>query len=217
MNFDELDKWENFDETSNDNVFLKQQFQELLSFQELLKNALLQPFEHLFSDIIYPAKLVYRFKELFLKYPTSYDIYDVLSDDSSCCISLNPKMRQVNDLLFPNWLDNTLKVVDHLVVYYIQIYLSVPFENAGKHGIETSRYIQLQKQACPHVRYAGSLLEDIYKSRNLNSHRTTQIAGKLVIQKINRHEIKRKNINNFEKAFLKIQSAFTMAYPSYSI
>lgn len=217
MTYDAFDKWEDFENSNSNNELYKEQFKDFISFESRLKEALKKPFEYLLSDIIFPQKITHNFKELFTKYPTNYDIYDVLEDDSSCCVAINPKMRQVDARLFPNWLDNTLKVADHLVTYYIQIYLSLAFKAEGKHGTETSRYIQLQRQSCPHVKYAGFMLEDIYKSRNLHSHRTIEIAGEIVIQKINRHEMKRKNIINFEKAFSKLQLAFTDAYPAYKI
>ena len=126
-------------------------------------------------------------------------------------------MRKVSHLLFPNWLDNTLKVADHIVLFYIQVFKNDVCRKSPKHGVETSRYLQLQTYDCNDIRTAGVKLKEIYNGRNDHAHRLIEENGKHKLIKLNRNRIRNEKMKLFETAFSRLQCAFLTAYPTYNL
>ena len=221
MSLGEFSEWEHFLEFEDDKSFQtdlhRKQFEEYLVHQKAIDDAKNNPFEFLFTDIINPEKFVYNFKAAFQNNTSTYDIYTCVSDDAQCCIAINPQMRKVDHLVFPNWLDNTLKVADHLVVFYIQTYKNEACVRQVGHGDETSRYFQLQTYSCDHIKTVGLELKRIYSGRNEHAHRMIKKAGKQRLIVPDRKKIQYENVKRFETAFFRLQLAFSNAYPAYVI
>ena len=215
MNFDELDKWEDFAETNGSDNPYKEQFLEFITYEDLRKEALKKPFEYLFSDIINPNLLTHLFKEQFESYPADYSIYEVLNDDSKCCIALCPKMINISPDIFPNWIDNVLKVADHLILYYIQNFIKEEPVKYPNHGVETSRYLQVETFDCNDIRTAGQKLKYIYENRNIHAHRTHYNGSKHILPKVNRNKIRYNCMKEIVTGYKRLQSAFSKAYPKY--
>lgn len=141
------------------------------------------PFEYFYEDIIQEV--------LRIDFTTIFDQsdYKALKEDAMECLELCDNFQKLSAKNINSWLQASLKVVDYLVLDYIQNINKETPKKYNQLGIERSRYQQLEEDLQPDIKDIGTKLKALYDFRNSNEHRTkTNPDGTQILIRPNRHQ-----------------------------
>lgn len=166
-------------------------------------------FVRFFEDIL-NQEINFDFKSVL-----SEDSYNSASEDAHACINIFSKFSEMrkNSSILP-WIITALKYTDQLVLHYIQEILKEDPIKHDDHGIERSRYIQINKSKyTAHV--AGQVLNNLYEQRNKLEHRTLKDpmnVRKQIILNPDYSKARKKIQNDYPKALVSFRKAYIEHY-----
>lgn len=141
------------------------------------------PFEYFYEDIIQELlniDITSEFKKEECK---------ALKEDVIECLEICNEFHKMSSKKVNTWLQSSLKVVDYLVLHYIQVIRKDKPKKYDKLGVERSRYQHLQDYSEKEIKEVGIKLNVLYETRNSNEHRTrTNLDGTQVLVRPNRHK-----------------------------
>ncbi|MGF1803299.1 hypothetical protein L4D11_21865 [Vibrio gigantis] len=98
------------------------------------------------------------------------DSYELAQGHADCCIKIFHDFSVLEaNLKLANWLSSAIKVVDCIVIHYLQEVLNEEPIKHKDHGKERSRYIQIDRKGVQ-AQKAGNIMSHLYDQRNKMEH-----------------------------------------------
>lgn len=164
-----------------------------------------EPFEYYYEDVI-SDKIGFSYKQFL-----DDEDYKGIKEDARECLEFCGQFKNLSSRIVLQWLSSSLKLIDYIVVHYLQEVKKITPKKYPKMGIERSRYYHLTE--LQEVKEAGNLLYAFYEDRNANEHRTkTDIStGKQTLIRPNRNKLRDRIVKdyptilkNFKKIYLEL-------------
>ena len=155
------------------------------------------------------SELNFNFKDTLGEAP-----YNSASAAAANCFSVVDRFDNLRSdhSLYP-WLTNAIKFTDEIVLHYIQEVCGEAVTNHPDHGIERSRYIQINSKVYS-AQVAGNNMNILFDERNKLEHRTKrdQVSGRQIIIVPDYTKTKKKIERLYPKALLSFLKAYTEFY-----
>lgn len=169
MSFDKYAKYAHSVEQPND--YYNQIDSETISESIMIMDEKAQkiksnPFEYFYEDIIQEllnVDITSQFKK---------GEYKALKEDTIECLEICDEFYKLSSRKVNTWLQSSLKVVDYMVLHYIQVIRKDKPKKYDRLGVERSRYQHLQDYSEQEIKDIGVKLNALYEARNSNEHRT---------------------------------------------
>lgn len=96
--------------------------------------------------------------------------YELAQGHADCCLKIFHDFSTLEpNLKLSNWLSSAIKVVDCIVIHYLQEVLGEVPQKHQDHGKERSRYIQIDRKGVK-AQKAGNIMSHLYAQRNTMEH-----------------------------------------------
>jgi len=141
--------------------------------------------------------------------------YTLAQGHAHACVSIFIRFASLEeDSRLHSWLISAIKVVDCIVIHYLQEVLNEDPTPQGNAGVERSRYIQINRHGVK-AEKAGRIMDQLYEERNNMEHLTKSDPANpgrqiLIPPKFNR--VKKKITKRFPEALESFNKAFKEHY-----
>ncbi len=165
------------------------------------------PFYYFFTDVTAREDIFNFESEL-------SELYITAQEHAACCIDIFICFSNLTaNITLHNWLSSAIRIVDCIVMHYLQEVLKEEPVKQGDAGKERSRYIQINKAGIKAAR-AGRVMDNLYDERNKMEHQVRSDPNdprKKIL-----HPPKYKNImKNIKKRFPEALASFDDAYKEH--
>lgn len=112
------------------------------------------------------------------------EVYELAKGDATNCTGVANSINKLEEK--PSlyiWLQNALKITDHLALHYLQNIINEVPTRQNDAGVERSRYIQINQRKND-AEKAGRILDKLYEWRNKLEHRYANVPNEPDKQKI---------------------------------
>lgn len=180
----------------------------LIEREKLIQTANEEPFVFFYTNVL-KRDSVFDFSSIGMNY------YGLAKEHASTCINtFNDFSALEEDHRLHTWLQSAIRLVDCIVIHYIQEMLGEPLQNFKDIGAERSRFRQITRRGLK-AESAGRIMENLYVLRNKMEHITKRDPDDpekriLVPPKLNM--VKRKIQKQFPVALERFDDAFTEHY-----
>lgn len=180
---------------------------DLVEKQRSSSSAKKEPFVYFYKNIL-KNEHIFEFSKVLLT-------YDEAKGHATTCISIFDDFASMKeDRRLHSWLQSAIRVVDCIVIHYLQEILNEMPTQQGDSGKERSRYIQINRKGVK-AEKAGRIMDQLYKERNKLEHATKTDPNdpkKQIIIPPNFSQIKKKIHKNFPQALENFNVAFIDHY-----
>jgi hypothetical protein len=143
------------------------------------------------------------------------DNYALAQAHAETCISIFIRFTSLEaDPRLNSWLQSAIRVVDCIVIHYIQEILNEEPTIQGNAGVERSRYIQINRGEIK-AEKAGRIMDRLYGERNNMEHTTEpdpENPSKQILKPPNFKKIKKQIEKRFPEALESFNEAFKKHY-----
>ncbi|EOX4447585.1 hypothetical protein ACK6W9_002544 [Vibrio alginolyticus] len=136
---------------------------ELIEKERALKKAEEDAFKYLYKNIT-------SRDDIFDYQAQLGDSYGLAKEHADCCIKIFHDFSMLEpNVKLSNWLSSAIKVVDCIVIHYLQEVLGEEPQKINDNGKERSRYIQIDRKGVK-AQKAGNIMSHLYGQRNTMEH-----------------------------------------------
>ncbi|WP_305462978.1 hypothetical protein [Photobacterium leiognathi] len=167
------------------------------------------------DSFVYLFKNITSRDDVFDFQPYLGESYLLAKGHADCCVGIFSDFSSLEaNAKLQNWLSSAIKVVDYVVIHYLQEVLGEDPVKHNDHGKERSRYIQINRNGIG-AQKAGRIMDNLYGERNKMEHQTKNDPDDPTKQRIMPPNYRRvlRNINrNFPAALTTFNDVYKEHY-----